>query len=81
MRFCRVGRDVAGLLSGNDKRLQRHYALKLAKGKDHSMPPRWRRAGTRPILKTIAGLATGLMLKNEVVLSSFSMLRQKKAME
>jgi hypothetical protein len=25
---------VAGLLSGNDKRLQRHYALKLAKGKD-----------------------------------------------
>jgi hypothetical protein len=25
---------VAGLLSGNDKRLQRHYQLKLAKGKD-----------------------------------------------
>jgi len=25
---------VAGLLSGNDKRLQRHFALKLAKGKD-----------------------------------------------
>jgi hypothetical protein len=25
---------VAGLMSGNDKRLQRHYELKLAKGKD-----------------------------------------------
>ena len=25
---------VAGLMNGNDKRLQRHYELKLAKGKD-----------------------------------------------